>query len=199
MLRVPPGSSASYTITYRPLTMAGSGMAGGTPPHEGSAFFALPDGQGLIHKLEGIAEPPAAEGRVERCVPAKVAHTEVLRVSNWLPRPQRFRVSVERRTAAPATQLEGAEYLEVPALAEREHRLTFMAYSEVRGVGGRGRGGEVETKAGDPRVTVLIHGSRWWRGCGCAVRVRCAGTRPQECMAAAVVLPWWCLGVARLV
>lgn len=49
ILTVPHGSSATYTVTYHPLTM--------TPPegspHTGSVFFPIPDGSGLLYALHG--------------------------------------------------------------------------------------------------------------------------------------------------
>jgi hydrocephalus-inducing protein len=45
---VPAGGSADYPITYHPVTMASP-----SNPHEGSAFFPLPDGSGLLYRLSG--------------------------------------------------------------------------------------------------------------------------------------------------
>lgn len=47
--QVPAGGRAEYTLTYRPLTMSSSGA-----PHEGSVFFPIPDGSGLLYKLTGM-------------------------------------------------------------------------------------------------------------------------------------------------
>jgi hypothetical protein len=46
--QVPAGSSASYPLSYAPLTMTTANAL-----HEGSAFFPLPDGSGLLYKLSG--------------------------------------------------------------------------------------------------------------------------------------------------
>lgn len=46
--QVPAGGSADYPITYHPVTMASP-----SNPHEGSAFFPLPDGSGLLYRLSG--------------------------------------------------------------------------------------------------------------------------------------------------
>jgi hydrocephalus-inducing protein len=45
---VPAGGKASYTITYQPMTMTAEGQL-----HEGSVFFPIPDGSGLLYKLQG--------------------------------------------------------------------------------------------------------------------------------------------------
>jgi hydrocephalus-inducing protein len=36
---------------------------------------------------------------VERALTAKVGHVEVLKVSNWMHKPQRFRVIIDRKQA----------------------------------------------------------------------------------------------------
>jgi hydrocephalus-inducing protein len=48
-VQVPAGGSAEYTLVYKPLTMT---PAEGQP-HEGSVFFPIPDGSGLLYKLYG--------------------------------------------------------------------------------------------------------------------------------------------------
>lgn len=93
-IEVPAGSKASYPVTYRPLTMSSPGQ-----PHEGSVFFPIPDGTGLLYKLLGEASQPTPEGKVERAITAKVPHVEVLKVANWLHKPQRLRVIVDRKQA----------------------------------------------------------------------------------------------------
>lgn len=46
--QVPANGSAEYPLTYRPLTMSRAGA-----PHEGSLFFPIPDGSGLLYRLLG--------------------------------------------------------------------------------------------------------------------------------------------------
>lgn len=48
-LQVPAGGSADYALCYKPLTMT---TAEGQP-HQGSAFFPLPDGRGVLYVLHG--------------------------------------------------------------------------------------------------------------------------------------------------
>ena len=62
-------------------------------------------------------------------MPAKARHVESLTVANWLHRPQRFAVAIERLTADPATRLEGATHIDVPAGASREFKVAFFAYA----------------------------------------------------------------------
>ena len=93
-IEVPAGAKVAYAVAFRPLSMS-------TPeqPHEGSAFFPIPDGTGLLYRLVGRAESPVPEGKVERALTAKLGHVEVLKVSNWLHKPQRFKVIIDRKQA----------------------------------------------------------------------------------------------------
>lgn len=68
LVEVPAGAKVTYAVTFKPLSMS-------TPdqPHEGSAFFPIPDGTGLLYRLIGRAESPVPEGKVERQLTAKVS------------------------------------------------------------------------------------------------------------------------------
>jgi len=57
---------------------------------QGSVFFSLPDGQGLMYYVSGMAEPPKANGKITRDVPCKTTFTETLSIHNWLKKAQRF-------------------------------------------------------------------------------------------------------------
>ncbi|KAJ9512718.1 hypothetical protein QJQ45_019009 [Haematococcus lacustris] len=117
-------SKAAYVITYRPLTMSSPDQ-----PHEGSVFFPIPDGTGLLHRLVGRAEAPVPEGRIEKSITAKQQHTELLRVSNWLSRQQRFKVTIQRKAVDKATVLEGPEYIDVPAHSSKDYKLSVYSYT----------------------------------------------------------------------
>ena len=56
---------------------------------QGTIFFPLPDGTGLLFNLVGTAEPPKPSGKVMRDVPCKTTYTEPLTIVNWLKKPQR--------------------------------------------------------------------------------------------------------------
>ena len=56
---------------------------------QGSIFFPLPDGTGIMYNLVGTAEAPRPNGKVHRDVPSKVWYNEMLPVHNWLKKPQR--------------------------------------------------------------------------------------------------------------
>jgi len=56
---------------------------------QGSVFFPLPDGQGLMYYVSGTAEAPKPNGKVSRDVPCKTTFVEMLAVQNWLKKSQR--------------------------------------------------------------------------------------------------------------
>jgi hydrocephalus-inducing protein len=62
---VPANGKADYKLEFRPLVMAASDK-----PHTGSAFFPLPNGTGLLYRLEGVAEKPAPVDTIKRCAAA---------------------------------------------------------------------------------------------------------------------------------
>ncbi|KAL5467034.1 hypothetical protein EMCRGX_G031201 [Ephydatia muelleri] len=127
-ISIPPNQNHHYELTYQPLVM--------TPEptkHQGSIFFPLPDGSGLLYNLLGTAEPPKQAGSVQQEIPCKTHHTELLAVKNWLKRPQRFKVI--REVTKPekldrSVLLDGMDYIDVPALSKREYKLKFYSFKE---------------------------------------------------------------------
>ncbi|ORX48158.1 hypothetical protein BCR36DRAFT_329786 [Piromyces finnis] len=124
---VEPGQSKSYDVTFKPLEMNGKGENG---RHEGSIFFPLPDGSGLLYKLSGIAEKPVSSGIISRDVPCKTNYSETLSISNWMKRSQRFKVSFELLKPDPAIIVKGKEYIDIPGLVERKYKVNFYSYKE---------------------------------------------------------------------
>ena len=125
-LEVPAGGSASYAVTYGPLSMATE-----EAPHEGSVTFPLPDGAVLLHALRGVADPPASSGTVEAELPAKQFGSVAIGVANWLPRRQRFRASVGfDGEPDPSVTIKGPDFVDLPASAEREYALAVYAHRE---------------------------------------------------------------------
>ncbi|KAM9374294.1 hydrocephalus-inducing protein homolog [Phaethornis superciliosus] len=116
-----------YKLTYKPLTMSFE------KKHQGSIFFPLPDGTGLYYLLQGTAEAPKCSGTITREVPCRTSHTELIPVSNWLSRPQRFLVIVDilkPENLDRSTVLQGLEYMDVPGSAKKDYELTFLSYKE---------------------------------------------------------------------
>ncbi|XP_043935458.1 hydrocephalus-inducing protein homolog [Protopterus annectens] len=128
MIAIEAHQQKPYEITYRPLTMTLEGKK-----HQGSVFFPLPDGTGLLYVLQGNSEPPKASGTVNREVPCKTSYTELLSVTNWLQRPQRFRILLEMlkpEKLESSTTLKGLDYIDVPALSKKDYKLTFFSHKE---------------------------------------------------------------------
>ncbi|XP_065519877.1 hydrocephalus-inducing protein-like, partial [Lathamus discolor] len=118
----------AYQVTYRPLT-----MSCGNKKHQGSIFFPLPDGTGLRYQLEGTAEAPRCSGAISRQVPCMNSHTELIPVSNWLQRPQRFLVVIDMlkpENLESSSVLQGCSYIDVPSSAKKDYQLTFFSYKE---------------------------------------------------------------------
>nr|XP_006823299.1 PREDICTED: hydrocephalus-inducing protein homolog [Saccoglossus kowalevskii] len=127
-ITIEPQQSKAYEIVYRPLTMTKEGKK-----HTGTVFFALPDGSGLLYNLTGVSEAPKAAGSVTREVPCKTQYTELLSISNWLRKPQRFRVEIEHIKPDKLDQasiMKGLEYIDVPGLAKKDYKLNFHAHKE---------------------------------------------------------------------
>ncbi|XP_072202948.1 hydrocephalus-inducing protein homolog [Excalfactoria chinensis] len=117
-----------YTITYEPLTMSSEEQN-----HQGSIFFPLPDGTGLYYLLQGTAENPKCSGTIVREVPCRTPYTELLPVSNWLNKPQRFLVVTDilkPEDLESSSVLHGLEYIDVPGSGKKDYKLTFLSYKE---------------------------------------------------------------------
>ncbi|KNC96691.1 uncharacterized protein SPPG_07904 [Spizellomyces punctatus DAOM BR117] len=127
IIDIEPGQSKSYDITFTPLVMTGDGDGG---RHEGSIFFPLPDGTGMLYKLYGTADKPVAAGNITRDVPSKTQFTEILSVTNWLKKPQRLKVIIEQAKPDPSVILKGHDFIDLPSLLSKDYKLSFYAYKE---------------------------------------------------------------------
>ncbi|XP_033920382.1 hydrocephalus-inducing protein-like [Melopsittacus undulatus] len=108
-------------------------MSSENKKHQGSIFFPLPDGTGLRYHLEGTAEAPRCSGAISRQVPCRKCHTELIPVSNWLHRPQRFLVVIDMlkpENLESSSVLQGCSYMDVPSSAKKDYQLTFLSYKE---------------------------------------------------------------------
>ncbi|XP_066540500.1 hydrocephalus-inducing protein homolog isoform X2 [Hoplias malabaricus] len=124
----PYQQNKAYEITYKPMVMTTEGKK-----HLGSVFFSFPDGSGMLYTLQGTAEPPKAVGTISHDVPCKTAYTVIVPVQNWLQKPQRFRAVVEMtKPERPdsTVSLKGLDYVDVPALAKRDYKISFFSYKE---------------------------------------------------------------------
>ncbi|XP_068168771.1 hydrocephalus-inducing protein-like [Antennarius striatus] len=123
-----PLQNKAYEITYKPVTMTAEGTK-----NQGSVFFSFPDGTAMLHSLQGTAEPPKPEDTVVEKLPAKTNHTLLLPVHNWLSRQQRFHVLTEilkPDKPDPTVSIKGVNFIEVPALAKINYKLSSFIYRE---------------------------------------------------------------------
>ncbi len=123
---VEPGQSKSYDLTFNPLDSVGNSEG----RHEGSIFFPLPDGNGILYRLNGMVDKPIPAGNVTREMPCKTTFTEVLQVSNWLRRPQKFRVITEFARPDPSVIFKGHDFVDLSPLHSKDYKFTFYSYKE---------------------------------------------------------------------
>lgn len=100
---------------------------------QGSIFFPLSDGTGLLYNLVGSADPPKHSGSILQDIPCKTPHTELLTVRNWLRKPQRFKVFIDMirpEKLDHSVTFTGAEFVDVPALGKKDFKLKFFAFKE---------------------------------------------------------------------
>jgi hypothetical protein len=126
LFELEPGQTKSYEVTFSPLETVGLGDSG---RHEGSVFFPLADGTGLLYKLYGYADKPSPVATISREIASKTQHTEILSVYNWLKRPQRFRVAMDLVKPDYVT-LKGADFIDVPPLMSKDYKLSFFSHRE---------------------------------------------------------------------
>ncbi|KAJ3364976.1 hypothetical protein GGF32_000634 [Allomyces javanicus] len=120
---VEPGTSGAYDVTFSPTEMSSD--------YTGSLFFPLADGSGLLYRLVGSADKPSPSGTITREIACKRSHVETLTVTNWLKRPQRFRVSLDQQKPEPFVILKGHEFMDLPGGATREYKLHFYSFKET--------------------------------------------------------------------
>lgn len=124
----PHQQNKPYEITYRPRTMNLENRK-----HQGTLFFPLPDGTGWLYMLHGTSELPKAVASIYREVPCKTPYTELLPITNWLNKPQRFRVIVEMlKPEKPdlSVTLKGLDYIDVLSASKKDYKLNFFSYKE---------------------------------------------------------------------
>ncbi|KAH6569465.1 hypothetical protein BASA62_004836 [Batrachochytrium salamandrivorans] len=127
MITVEAGQTKGYDITFIPLETNGMGEG---ERHEGTVFFPLPDGNGILYKLLGVADKPLIAGNINREIPCKTSFTEILAVGNWLKRVQRFHAIFEVGRPDQSVLLKGHDFIEVPPLLSKDYKLNFYAYKE---------------------------------------------------------------------
>ncbi|XP_077612463.1 hydrocephalus-inducing protein homolog [Crocuta crocuta] len=124
----PHQQNKPYEITYRPRTMNLENRK-----HQGTLFFPLPDGTGWLYMLNGTSELPKAVANIYREIPCKTPYVELLPITNWLNKPQRFRVIVEMvKPEKPdlSITLKGLDYIDVLSGSKKDYKLNFFSHKE---------------------------------------------------------------------
>jgi len=141
-VEVPAKGTGTYTITYKPLLMTKDGGPTEPPPllpgvdpafsqvglsvHNGSVFFPLPDGTGMLYTLQGKATAPANAETISVKTAAKKLMNFVVPITNWMRVTQRFTVAWDTKTIPPSAQVKGARTVDVPGLGTREYKMSFL-------------------------------------------------------------------------
>ncbi|CAD7931174.1 unnamed protein product [Amoebophrya sp. A25] len=136
---VQPNGTASIDVIYRPLTMTRPDDVrdDGTvikDLHKGSLFIATPDGKAYVYQLEGRADPPTLDQRIEVEVPCKTQHTQVIPLQNWLNQRQRFNVKLSLMDPPPdsedagAVKISGIEVFDLPPKLKRDYKFQVYAF-----------------------------------------------------------------------
>ncbi|CAD7939993.1 unnamed protein product [Amoebophrya sp. A120] len=134
-----PNQTASIDVTYKPLTMTKPDDVrdDGTvikDVHKGSLFIATPDGKAYVYQLEGRADPPTLDQRIEVEVPCKTAHVQAIPLQNWLNQRQRFNVKLTLLDPAPnseeadAVKIQGIELFDLPPKLKRDYKFQVYAF-----------------------------------------------------------------------
>lgn len=144
-ISVESGHSAHYELTYQPNVMTRDSTKHQVSVFlscltlslcyfiQGSIFFPLPDGTGILYNLIGTSDAPKHSGSIVQDIPCKTSHVESLSVHNWLRQPQRFRAYIEMirpERLDRSVSLYGAEYIDVPAMTKREYKINFYSFKE---------------------------------------------------------------------
>jgi hydrocephalus-inducing protein len=139
-VEIPAKSTCNYAVTYRPLTMtreptttavaANTEMQIGLPAHSGSIFFPFPDGTGLTVALQGKAAAPSNVAQVVHKCLAKKPLTFSVPITNWLRSTQTFEITWDPKTIPAHAQLKAAKAIDVPGMASRDLKMTFIGLLE---------------------------------------------------------------------
>jgi hydrocephalus-inducing protein len=131
-MEVKPQDSVTFDVSYQP-TVTTKNLPDGQP-EQGMIFIPLPTGEARLYHLEGIADPPKPSGEITRDVQCKTLHTEKIVVTNWLKKPQKFKVARAFTTDA-GIVIKGLDDIDIPPQASRDYKFTFMSYKDAKVTG----------------------------------------------------------------
>ena len=76
-------------------------------------FIPLPTGEARLYNLEGQSDAPLPAGVIEREVQCKTMHMEKIVVTNWLKKPQKFKVARSFQIE-PGIIIKGLDDIDIP-------------------------------------------------------------------------------------
>jgi hydrocephalus-inducing protein len=146
-VHVPAGGKVNMEVAYLPLMMTEQAQesdeaaaAGASAKfkrlevHRGRLFIGTPDGQAISYTLEGTADPPKVEQRLEVEVPCKKRVNQAIPVENWLHERQRFDVKVEliepAGDMAEGIDTKGVSTFDLQPSQKRDYKFNIYAYHE---------------------------------------------------------------------
>ncbi|KAK0159232.1 hypothetical protein PV328_010140 [Microctonus aethiopoides] len=120
-------SSTQCAITYAPLVMNTK-----INPHEGTVVMKYSRKNSLtIYALRGISLPPEAIGEISREIPAKIKYLEILRIYNWLDKPQKFVCAINligNHKEKPIYTFDGSDKIEILSKDVRDYHAVLCCY-----------------------------------------------------------------------
>jgi hypothetical protein len=135
-LKIPAKGNADLTVTYCPFYMAPKPAAAlkegdQDPALTGKLFISFPDGSAHLYNLRGYASPPQSSGTLTVETPAKKAAIIPMRLVNWLPEVQKFKVSVDiSEKPTQATFFVTANAVEIGPSGEKDFQVRFSSFVE---------------------------------------------------------------------
>jgi len=118
------GATVDYELIFAPLAMT----LNDAPSHEGTVFFALPNGTSLLYRLIGTAGEPQEEATITEESPSKKRLIVPIPVQNWIRNAIHLQVTIEKLEGTDDHFYNGARTMEIPASSLREYKLTFIGH-----------------------------------------------------------------------
>jgi len=135
-LDVPAGKTADYEIIYNPLSMTKNDVATQIKEetHEGTLFFATPDGSALLYNLIGRASKPNPSKVFDITdLKAKKSSKLDINVKNWLKTTQRFKVTWDVANNDQTILIKGANTIDIMGDAIKDYKLFIYCLKPGQG------------------------------------------------------------------
>jgi adenylate kinase family enzyme len=124
---IEPGQTRNYDLNFYPLETNGTGEGG---KHEGTIFFPIPDGTGILYRLSGVVDRVLPVATISREIPCKTVFSEIVTVTNWLRKFQRLKIIPDFGKVDNNVVFKGHEFVDLGPLQSKEYKFTYFAYKE---------------------------------------------------------------------